>query len=291
MVVGLGWGGEMYRVAKSNARDLTRSSKAEDSSRRVLLIVTPADSVSECWGYAIEREFPSISVEQVPTLEAACNALDHPVSLILVDTAFLFEIDLYADDLSRFHPAAPIAVMQSDDRNPVSLHDVFASKVVRGVLPMNLKLDVWLSVIRLMLRGGEYFPFAMLQSYVKDPVNAKDPMNAKDPVKDPPAQESDDPGLTVELANGLDTSFDELEDLTEREIQILEMVSRGLQNKIIAATLRLSEYTVKIHLHHIITKLGAHNRTEAAAIFHERRNIFHGGAERRRMQRLSPSSA
>ncbi|WP_323131382.1 response regulator transcription factor [Sinorhizobium medicae] len=45
------------------------------------------------------------------------------------------------------------------------------------------------------------------------------------------------------------------------------MVSRGLQNKIIAAEIRLSENTVKIHLHNIITKLGAHNRTEAAARF------------------------
>ena len=53
--------------------------------------------------------------------------------------------------------------------------------------------------------------------------------------------------------------------MTARELQILEMVSRGLQNKLIAAEFRLSEHTVKIHLHNIITKLGAHNRTEAAA--------------------------
>jgi len=45
------------------------------------------------------------------------------------------------------------------------------------------------------------------------------------------------------------------------------MVSRGLQNKTIAAEFHLSEHTVKIHLHNIISKLGAHNRTEAAARF------------------------
>jgi DNA-binding NarL/FixJ family response regulator len=61
----------------------------------------------------------------------------------------------------------------------------------------------------------------------------------------------------------------QLTQLTRRELQILELVSRGLQNKTIATQLHLSEFTVKIHLHNIITKLGAHNRTEAAAFFRD----------------------
>ena len=75
-----------------------------------------------------------------------------------------------------------------------------------------------------------------------------------------------------------------LTDLSPREMQVLELVSRGLQNKQIAAEVRLSENTVKIHLHNIIRKLGTHNRTEAAARFrdHEtllraRANDDHGG--------------
>ena len=59
-----------------------------------------------------------------------------------------------------------------------------------------------------------------------------------------------------------------MDGLTEREREILERVARGNQNKIIAADLGLSEHTVKIHLHNIIRKLGVHNRTEAAAIYH-----------------------
>ena len=269
----------MYRVGKPGARSAPRTTRitggGEDWSRKVLLIVSPGDRLSECWRFAIEREFPSLSVEQVPTLDAACAAFEHKACLILVDTEFLAEIDLYAGELTRWHPAAPVAVLESDHRNRVSLRDVFASKVVRGVLPMNLKLDVWLSVVRLMLRGGEYYPFEMLQPYVKDvPIEA--------PVDFEPA---------AELANGLDSGIDDLDELTEREVQILEMVARGLQNKIIAATLRLSEYTVKIHIHHIITKLGAHNRTEAAAIFHECRETSQGAVERRRMQRTSAPTA
>jgi DNA-binding NarL/FixJ family response regulator len=63
-------------------------------------------------------------------------------------------------------------------------------------------------------------------------------------------------------------------ELTARERQILGMVSHGLQNKLIAAECGLSEHTVKIHLHHIMRKLGVHNRTEAAARF---RNHYDSG--------------
>ncbi len=47
------------------------------------------------------------------------------------------------------------------------------------------------------------------------------------------------------------------------------MVSHGAQNKLIAVKLNLSEHTIKVHLHNIIKKLGARNRTAAAAIFLE----------------------
>jgi DNA-binding CsgD family transcriptional regulator len=44
-------------------------------------------------------------------------------------------------------------------------------------------------------------------------------------------------------------------------------MSDGLQNKIIAAKMDLSEHTVKVHVHNIIRKLKVHNRTQAAAVF------------------------
>jgi DNA-binding NarL/FixJ family response regulator len=60
---------------------------------------------------------------------------------------------------------------------------------------------------------------------------------------------------------------DTVDELTSRELEVLGMVARGCQNKIIAADLGLSEHTVKIHLHNIISKLAVHNRTEAAAMY------------------------
>lgn len=52
--------------------------------------------------------------------------------------------------------------------------------------------------------------------------------------------------------------------MTERELQVLESAAQGKQNKIIAEELNLSQHTVKLHMHHVIAKLGVHNRTEAA---------------------------
>jgi len=53
-------------------------------------------------------------------------------------------------------------------------------------------------------------------------------------------------------------------DLTARELQVLELVVHGLVNKQIAYSLNLAEHTVKNHIKHILGKLGARDRTEAA---------------------------
>jgi NarL family two-component system response regulator LiaR len=52
--------------------------------------------------------------------------------------------------------------------------------------------------------------------------------------------------------------------LTEREKEILRLVSQGLSNKAIAQDLSLSVGTVKVHISHILGKLGVSNRTEAS---------------------------
>lgn len=52
--------------------------------------------------------------------------------------------------------------------------------------------------------------------------------------------------------------------LSDREIEILRAVARGLSNRAIAKELWLSDQTVKFHLHNIYRKLDVTNRTEAA---------------------------
>jgi len=52
--------------------------------------------------------------------------------------------------------------------------------------------------------------------------------------------------------------------LTERELEVLRLVTAGLRNKEIAAELDITENTVKYHLRHILDKLHAQSRTEVA---------------------------
>jgi DNA-binding NarL/FixJ family response regulator len=56
------------------------------------------------------------------------------------------------------------------------------------------------------------------------------------------------------------------EQLTPRELEVLGLISQGLQNSEIAAQLFVTERTVKFHVSSILAKLGADNRTEAVAV-------------------------
>jgi|HigsolmetaAR202D_1030399.scaffolds.fasta_scaffold00562_26 Response regulator containing a CheY-like receiver domain and an HTH DNA-binding domain len=55
------------------------------------------------------------------------------------------------------------------------------------------------------------------------------------------------------------------ESLTPRELEVLELLSEGLSNKLIARRLIISEHTVKFHVASIFTKLGASSRADAVS--------------------------
>lgn len=54
-----------------------------------------------------------------------------------------------------------------------------------------------------------------------------------------------------------------VEELTPRELEVLQLLAEGLPNKTIARRLGISEHTVKFHLNAVLGKLDAHSRTEA----------------------------
>jgi len=69
---------------------------------------------------------------------------------------------------------------------------------------------------------------------------------------------------TAILLRGLtSTAGPQAESLTPRELELLQLVAKGMPNKTIALALSVSENTVKYHLKNILQKLNAGNRTEA----------------------------
>src|SRR5712692_10856440 len=82
-------------------------------------------------------------------------------------------------------------------------------------------------------------------------------------------------GLAVYPANGaspgllktpVEVSDPLQEPLTPRELEVLQLVSEGLSNKLIARKLSISEHTVKFHVSSTYAKLGAASRTEAVSL-------------------------
>lgn len=82
------------------------------------------------------------------------------------------------------------------------------------------------------------------------------------------------PTMTIKMIEMLRGDQDEepkhsLKLLTDREREILQLLSRGESNKAIAQTLSISYDTVKQHVRHILTKLNLSSRVKAAVLFTE----------------------
>lgn len=249
----------------SGGADLVASLEAMPNLR-TLLYVGPPDVISGAMAAAIQREFPFLRVSQGLSMQSALEEFDAPLRLVLVDLLHAHELSECANDLLAQHPSAAIAIVtDSDLRGSVERFHLIDTSHVQGVLPLNVSLDVLLSMLRIILRGGTYFPSIAYRN--QDSIRWR---NEGDGTVDEAK-----PQLVQEVQGKV------MHQLTKRENEILARIALGNQNKIIAAVLGVSEHTVKIHIHNIITKLGVHNRTEAVALYFEHRDREGGGSVHR----------
>ena len=215
-----------------------------------IVYVGPRRDFPECLIQAVETNFSDIEIIRVPGLEALLG--DDPpnvesLRLVLVHDRMVRSCLEDRDALQARYPDLDVAIVcNGQPADKLNLSRLIQCDRVCGILPFNLPLDVWLSALQLMLSGGEYVPRDMIGL-----VHSADTQAAAGTT--PPSKSVSEAGHKAEL--------------TRREVDVLELVAQGLQNKTIAARLELSEHTVKLHIHHIISKLGAHNRTQAAAIY------------------------
>lgn len=138
-------------------------------------------------------------------------------------------------------PALPIIVLSG-----VEDPDVMRAAIDLGALgfiPKAYSPDVMLSAVRLVLAGGVFVPQMMLSG-----------MSHQPPGPPPGAADAGDRSPSLDQLRGL---------LTERQIDVLRLLSQGKPNKLIARDLGISEGTVKIHLAAIFRALDVRNRTEA----------------------------
>jgi DNA-binding NarL/FixJ family response regulator len=148
----------------------------------------------------------------------------------------------------RRYPRAAVGLVVDDGQPLDGCDQLFNQQQVLGVLPLSLGLDIWLAAASLLASGGEYYPPALSRRRAAAELTDNE---------GPPP-----PDTVV----GSDASTG-VAPLTSRELEVLELVSLGYQNKSIADRMALSEHTVKVHVHNIIGKLRVSNRTQAAAAF------------------------
>lgn len=199
-------------------------------------IVKLADAELSCLGFtraASLRELLFIDDEKA-----------HSVGILVVDEALLDElVDLMAQLRAKFVHAHIALAYRTDStaRELIGILKANPSFGQVGLLPMQLQLDSWLSVLRLLVCGENYVPADLLTPAA------------------PALIEAD----VIDLDNVEAPAPQDIH-LTDRELEVLRSAAEGKQNKIIADELKLSQHTVKLHMHHVMAKLGLHNRTEAA---------------------------
>lgn len=139
----------------------------------------------------------------------------------------------WIERLRRRYPALPLAIVSAGE-NPDEVRSLMALGI-SAYIPKTDSRRVIRQAVELVLAGGVYVPARLLQ-----------PLSAGAGV--PAAQREFEAAALV---------------LTPRQRDVMELLGRGLPNKLIARQLGLSEATVKVHLLSIYRALGVRNRTEA----------------------------
>jgi DNA-binding NarL/FixJ family response regulator len=195
-----------------------------------ILVVDDHPLMAEALGMAMRALDREAQVETVDHLAAAvARAGEASFDLCLLDLGLPDCAGLEALERMRSsHPALPVVVVSgSDDAESVyRALDLGAM----GYIPKTSPRDVLLGAVRLVASGGIYVPVQALKA-------REAPTAARLPAADLK--------------------------LSERQAEVLQLLLKGLPNKLIARKLDIAENTAKIHVSAVLRALGVATRTQA----------------------------
>lgn len=250
-----------YQSQLHTVDELAAQGVARDNAQ--IVFVGPVQKFSDVFVRTVKNEIPNIETHRVDDLAALYRyrqTCAQRIWLVVLDSHLLRSVvDIIGfvgelrGNLARSEQAVPSIAFACETDACRSLKRDAAIALLRGhrgiegfsgILPMSRPVDVWLEILRLFLSHGTYFPTELFLDLLEG--------------KQGTASAATAPSLSERVvALG--------KKLTRREVQVLGLVADGLQNKQIASELSLSEHTVKLHIHNVISKLEVKNRTEAAA--------------------------
>lgn len=143
-------------------------------------------------------------------------------------------------------PELPVVVLSGHDDRASILAALDAGAM--GYIPKSSPVPVMINAIRLVMSGAVYVPPEALRARA----------GADDDPQSAPAHH-DDSAATVSAQLGLST----------RQTEVLELLLKGLPNKLIARRLEISDNTVKIHVSSVLRALGVSSRTQALLAAHK----------------------
>lgn len=225
----------------------------------IVALICERQLLRDCIVRALRRHAADIEFMEFSSIDGTYARLQH-VSLVV----FFFE--WFGNDKLALIERE---LMATNDQNRIVRPIVFLRRGVSSVLKRAAELGIALvklesatgeiaaAAIRLALAGC---PFAAIDLFQED----ETPMHSAPPaVQASLAKTIEDERVAV--ADGSSSQW-----ITPREMELLERLNRGLQNKVIAHELGISESTVKVHLRNIMRKLNATNRTQVAILMRQR---------------------
>jgi DNA-binding NarL/FixJ family response regulator len=214
---------------------------ARTRQRKAILYVDHQNLTRECVSLQLAALLPATDVVAIAGLEEISSADEmsrFSVALVHKHATPCESSDFIAQltRLSDLAPSLPVAILSdTDDPNDI----VKAFKMgIRGYIPITLPIKHAAEAIRLVGSGGSYVPSSVLS------------LNSiRTSAPSAPARK----GNCVER-------------FTPRQMEVLQRLWQGKQNKSIAYDLEMCESTVKVHIRHIMKKLNARNRTQVVLL-------------------------
>jgi DNA-binding NarL/FixJ family response regulator len=224
-----------------NGAALTEQASA-GTEPTVILYVDKQRLARDCISAQLATQLPEWTIEP---LASVCELREHEdwsrASLVIFNTHgdSLRNADV-AGEMAMIAKAtagsALVVMSELDDATEVLLA---AQLGARGYLPAGLPFRQVMAAIRFINEGGTYIPVCVLAA-------------SSELQRTSPAQPMDERGKPIEFS--------------PRQIQVVERLQQGKQNKIIAYELGMCESTVKVHIRHIMKKLNARNRTQVVLL-------------------------